>query len=198
MKKAIVLATFAIVLVTLTACSSGASVNVAEKTDVVSGDFRRADFGQPQKMPDIQGLVSDIVGNEVTVLKIERAQANNEGVDEKVKNEDDDSQSGKTITMSGGAMPGMGGRGMGGGRPDMDEDAQAQMLERIKSMSTEEETVLIPVGIQMLKPNTASDTADGTTLEASLEDIEKNSMLQIWLNEDISDRKVAEFVLIMK
>lgn len=200
MKKIIILTTFVIALFALTACSSEQSVGVDEKKDVVSGDFRRPDFGQPQKTPDIQGLVSSIVGNEVTILKIERGQVNDGGADEEIQNEDDNSQSGKTITMGTGSMPGMdrGGRGIGGNRPDMDEDMQDQMLEKIKAMSTEEETVLIPVGIQMLKPNTVSDTEEESILEASLEDIEKNTMLQIWLNEDITDRKVAEFVLIMK
>jgi hypothetical protein len=80
----------------------------------------------------------------------------------------------------------------------MDEDAQAQMLERIKAMAVEEETVLIPVGIQMLRPDISVDAEKNTVLEASLEDIEKDIMLQVWLNKDITDRKVAEFVLIMK
>jgi hypothetical protein len=198
MKKMVILAIFAVALFTLTACSNGQTANT--QVDNGSGekrgdDFRHPDFGQPKTEPDVRGLVSSIVGNEVTVLKIEKPQFNEEA---KNKDEDDNSQDEKAMTMGTGSMPEMGGRGMSGDRKNMDEDAQAQMLERIKAMAVEEETVLIPVGIQMLRPDISVDAEKNTVLEASLEDIEKDIMLQVWLNKDITDRKVAEFVLIMK
>ena len=84
--------------------------------------------------------------------------------------------------------------GFGGSRPDMDEDMQAQMLERMKEMASGEEKVLIPVGIQMLKPEEGSDP---TMIEATLEDIKANTMLQIWLDKSVTDRNVARFVLVM-
>ena len=72
------------------------------------------------------------------------------------------------------------------------------MLERMKEMAASEETVLIPVGIQMLKPDSESESEKLTMVEASLADIKKDTMLQIWLDENISDREVAKFVLIIR
>jgi len=67
------------------------------------------------------------------------------------------------------------------------------MLDKMKEMSTGEEKILIPVGIQMLKANPEEI---GNPLEANLSDIKDSSMLKIWLNEDVKDRKVASFVFI--
>ena len=198
MKKMTILAIFVVALVTLTACSTSQTDNTKVSNNPENdrkGDFRRPDFGQPKETPDIQGLVSAIVGNEVTILKIEKPRFNEE---DKNIDEDNNSKVEKSITMSGSSMPGIKGQKMGGDKQNMDEDAEAQRLEKIKEMTVGEETVLIPVGIQMLKPDTASDAERNTMVEASLENIEKDTMVQIWLNENITDRKIAKFVLITK
>ena len=55
---------------------------------------------------------------------------------------------------------------------------------------------MIPVGIRMLKPGEDKEKIE--MLEATLEDIDEDKMLQIWLNESAGERKIAEFVLITR
>jgi len=177
MKKIIILPLF--LLLILSACGSG------------SGNFSkgvpengRPDFGQPERAVDINGLVKSVVGNEVTVLKIERPGM--VGANSGESNEDGAKTKTGMTGMSGGKMG-------GGGRLKQDVDSRAAMLDKMKEMSTGEEKILIPVGIQMLKANPEDK---GNPLEANLSDIKDSSMLRIWLNEDVKDRKVASFVFI--
>ena len=154
------------------------------------------DFGQPKEQPDIRGIVKSIVGNQVTVLKLDRPQNASEQNDE-TKKEDSDTASGNNakipVRMGGTGMM-MGGPG---GRPGGEDESSTRedMLERIKAMSTGEETITIPVGIQMLKPS-----SDGSKkmemVEASLSDIAADKSITVWLNKDITDKKVASFVLV--
>jgi len=90
-------------------------------------------------------------------------------------------------------MMGVGG-GMFTGRSngDMTEEMRSAMLARMKEMSSGEEVVIVPVGIQMLK----MDKDTGSTINADLTDISKDSMISIWLNKEITDRQIANFVLI--
>ena len=81
------------------------------------------------------------------------------------------------------------------GNSDNSQEQRAEMLKRIKEMSSGEEKVLIPVGIRMLKPDASLEKP--TMVEATLEDVKADSMLEIWLEESVTDRKVANFVLIM-
>lgn len=168
-------------------------------------EFRRPDFGQPKEEPDVRGLVSSITGNEVMILKMERPEFDREQAEDDVAEEDNEGGEGEqTRTFGvGGGMSGMGGGpGRGMGRSDeggeMDKEASAQMLERMKEMSSGEETVLIPVGIQMLKPDTSADGKQPAMIEATLEDITANKMIQVWLDDSVTDRQVAEFVLILR
>jgi hypothetical protein len=171
--------------------------------DDASNNFerKRPDFGQPEEDPNLRGLVESISGNEISVLKIERPQFNSEELnsDENTKEKQEEKQ---TILNEGasGRMPGM---GMGGGKfnkdgASPDADMQAQMMEKIKEMSSGKESVIIPIGIQMLKPDPEAKRGEMKMIEATLEDIETNSMLQIWLDENVSDRNVAKFVLISR
>ena len=156
---------------------------------------RRPDFGQPKRDADIRGFVKSIVGNEIKIFKIERPQLSQETLEDSDENAGEEQKTTLGTNTTGTRMPGMGG-GMrsSGTRPD--EDARAAMLERMKEMSTGEETILVPVGIQMLKPD--EDKEKMELVEATLEDIKEDKMLQIWLNESVSERKVAEFVLITR
>ena len=97
----------------------------------------------------------------------------------------------------------MGGPGGPGGASETD---RAAMLKQLEAMSSGSETVTIPVGIRMLKPDTAN-AKDATTggreinmnmIEASLSDIQAEKMLSVWLDESVTDRKVASFVLVMR
>jgi len=189
-KKITIFLALFLFLIILTACKSSNNLESSKETgNKFDQNFKRPDFGQPEEEVDIRGIISSITGNEIKILKIERSQFSRE--------ENKDNKSTKSLSMSSSAStPRMGG-GMRGNRQSMSQDDRDQMIERIKKMATGEETVLIPVGIQMLKPDTDNSEEDQKTMvEASLEDIKKDIMVQIWLNKDITDRKVAKFVLI--
>jgi hypothetical protein len=82
--------------------------------------------------------------------------------------------------------------GPGGGT----DSSRAEMLEKIKEMSTGEDKIIIPVGIRMLKFDSSSDNKQREAIEAVLSDVSADKTITVWLNHDIKDKKVAEFVLI--
>lgn len=183
----------------LSGCASKQSTNSIHNTDnqLSVDEPRRPDFGQPERRPDIRGLVKKIIGNEVTILKIDRPDIT-EGEDNSKEDKSGGDANQKNPTLgTGGVVPGMGpGMGMGRGthsEEDVDQDA---MIKRIEAMSSGEETIIVPVGIQMLMPDT--DNPGGDPIEATLADIEKNKMIQIWLDDSAKDRQIASFVLITR
>lgn len=189
MKKIIILPI--LILFAITGCSSqdtGGQV----KSDNVSSQRRIIDFERPEENPSISGLVKSVVGNEVTVLKIDRPErtdgeniTNSDGRAERTVQRPITSITGST----GGHMPGIGG-GIGGGRPGGGETDASARIDMIKSMSTGEEKVVIPVGIKMLK-------RDGEEMvEATLVDVKTDTMLMIWTDKEITDRNIANFVVI--
>jgi len=199
MKKIVVLALFIAIFV-FSGCTKDQTQN--QDNTVNKDDFamRRPDFGQPEREADTRGLVKAIIGNEITILKIDPltrfARSGQDGEQEGEENDKDQKSGSLGIGMTGGGrMPGMG-RGSRPGSGEVDAGMQTEMLERMKEMSTGEETILIPIGIQMLKPSDNIEKIE--MVEATFEDISANKMIQIWLNQDITDRKVAEFVLITR
>jgi hypothetical protein len=159
--------------------------------------MRRPDFGQPDRPADIRGLVKSIVGNEATVLKLDMGANRASSTPENKSGSTTD----KTARLSLGGSQAMrtgGPGGMGGaGRPgEQDSDTRAQMLAKLKEMSTGEEKIIIPVGIKMMKPS--SDAASGRRemVEATLADVTSDKNIIVWLNASISDKKVADFVII--
>ena len=145
-------------------------------------------FERPEEKANISGIVKTIIGNEITILKIERPgiseNEDNENVDAK-KDQSEKEQESRT----GGGM-GMGG-GMGGRLNAGTEDEEsAARLEMLKSMSTGEEKITIPIGIKMLK------SANGEATIATLDDITKDQMLMIWIDEAITEKNIATFVMI--
>ena len=156
-------------------------------------------FEEPADKADLVGMVESIAGNEVTILKIEMNNSNQEfpeGVNsEEASTNESKTEGNKTLSLTGTGTMGGGGMGMmGGGRPeDFDSsNSKSDMLSRIKEMSSGSETVIIPVGIEMLK----MDTTTREMVEANLTDIATNQMLSIWLNDEITDRNIAKFVII--
>ena len=143
------------------------------------------EFERPEEKANISGIVKTIVGNEVTILKIERPEVSNESENENTDPEKDESEK---KTGSGGGM-GMGG-GMGQLNTGTNDEEDDERIERLKSMSVGEEKVTIPVGIKMLKSN------DGEAVVATLDDIKKDQMLMIWTDKDITDKNIATFVMI--
>ncbi|MFA5318675.1 MAG: hypothetical protein WC323_04390 [Patescibacteria group bacterium] len=186
------------VAITLSAC---ANKQVAKNSDIIN---RRPDFGQPERPADISGIVASIIGNEVTVLKIERPDRDN--ANNAAGNDSGDAEAegqsrnlGTAFNGSSGRIPGAGGvagGGMRGGGFAMNADNQAQILERMKEMSSGEEKVIIPVGIQMLKPDSENTTGEISMMEATLSDITANKMLRIWFDENITDKNIATFVVV--
>ena len=160
---------------------------------------RMPDFEKPAEEASVSGIVKNVVGNEVTVLKIERqggfGNGTNSGfeVTEK-KNEKEEKTQGLNITGFGGDSGGMRGGpggGMGGGRPsETGESDTDERLEMLKTLSTGEEKVTIPVGIKMLK------NEDGKMIEATITDVTKDTMLMIWTDASITDKNIANFVII--
>ena len=198
-RKVIVLA-FLLVFA-ITACSGDKDSKQTdagkERGNGNAREFGRPDFGQPEEPANIRGLVNSIVGNEITVSKIERFQSNKDSK-RKEKSSDESVSDSKKATLGIGSSSlgkGMGGGMKGGG--SLDEDVKEQILEKMKKMASGEETFLIPVGIQMLKPEEGRDMREPSMVEATLEDIKKDTMIQVWLDESIKDRQVAKFVLII-
>lgn len=206
MKKANFLAVFFVLLLILTACGNKQAENKGDNSN------RRPDFGQPDRPADITGIVKSITGNEVTILKIERPERNN-GADNNAGAGNVSANSGSAGGRAG-ALPGFGGartggnfqRGEGGGSNGQISD-RAAMIKQLEAMSAGSEIITIPVGIRMLKPDTAnlSDTAGAeiqrqnmNMAEAALSDIQAEKMVSIWLDENGGDRKIASFVLISR
>ncbi len=214
MKKYLMLVILLTASFTMIACTS--KQNVSESGDISSSTNPKMDtdrrgipdFGQPSEQPEIRGLVTKIIGNEVTVLKIGRpARDNASSSDARAGRTQTENgarqgggqsggQGGNFRTGGGGFMPGVGGVARTGGGAQTAE-SQAAMLERIKAMSTGEEKIIIPVGIQMLKPDTAL-TDKPSMLEATLSDVKPNTMINVWLNKDVTDKKVASFVMVTR
>ncbi|RLC36846.1 hypothetical protein DRH27_04595 [Candidatus Falkowbacteria bacterium] len=199
MKKTIILISlFFIALLALTGC--GNNTKNSGNGENIQGR-RMPDFGQPKSQPDISGIVKSVIGNEVTIIKIERPNredfADQEGTGERNEGEENSSPNlGVALNGGTGGIHG-GGRGFVGRPGGGDTDAQAQMLEKLKEMSAGEETFTVPVGIQMLKPDASgSETARSEMVEANIGDIKQDKMINVWINKDVTDRKVASFVLI--
>jgi len=176
-------------------------------------NMRRPDFGQPDRAADLSGVVKSIVGNEVTVLKIDmtRPGADSKNASSTESDVKTDAAT-KTSLVAVGGMPGGGGMptggmptggggmaggpgGMPGGQDSDSSDSRAKMMAALKEMSTGEEEITIPVGIKMLKSST-DDSGQKEMVEATLSDLTSDKMITVWLNASVTDKKVAEFVLI--
>lgn len=187
------------------------------------------DIKRPDRDPDIMGIVESVNGNEIKILKLDASSmpgANKSGNGSgQNSGTNGSSQNADRGNMQPPADMAQGSQGQSGDTSG--KNMQSQMLAELKKKSTGEETVVVPVGIQMLKmgggqPNggnsssgnnndTGSDNAKtdgnnagskqqrgGGEVEATISDITANKMVMIWLNTDVTDRRVAEFVSIMR
>lgn len=168
--------------------------------------MRIPDFGQPDRVPDIRGVVKSIVGNEVVALKIDMPAGGMRATSTPQGENASSSGSRDTVNLVGGAER-QGGRMMAGGPGgpgEQNSETRAQMLEKLKAMSTGEEKIIIPVGIQMMKFDTSSGKR--TAVEASLADITADKNITVWVSggtgaeasatSTAATPKIAEFVLI--
>jgi hypothetical protein len=171
-----------------------------------AGRNRMPDFGQPSRPADIRGVVKSITGNEADILVVNMGDgrggqnasstpnANASGTKQAPAISLGGSGAGRQGGF-GGYAGGQGGRGGSGGAGGGGAADPAAMLARLKAMSTGEDTVVIPVGIKMLKSSTDANNKR-TYVEASLSDVVSDKTVTIWLNSSVTDKKVAEFVLI--
>jgi len=98
------------------------------------------DFERPEEKPNISGIVKNIIGNEVTILKIERPEISKDDGGEDTDIEKDESKE-EPRSGSGGSM------GMGGGMNQLNTDEENDdRVEMLKNMSVGEEKIIIPVG----------------------------------------------------
>jgi len=166
---------------------------------------RMPDFGQPDRTADLRGVVTTIVGNEVTVLKIAANQGRRASSTPESNNASG-TETAPTLSLDGsGANRMRGGQGGFAGPSDGPNGGpgasgsgttdRAAMLTSLKAMSTGQEKIIVPVGIKMMKSE--SDSAGKRTMiEASLTDITADKMITVWLNTSVADKKIADFILI--
>lgn len=175
------------------------------------GDGQGPAFNQPDSQPEVVGVVKSITGNEIVVLELDMSKyGGGQASSTPAGNENGNAPAAGGLNgarTGGGGMPAMGGGmvgpggGMGpGGGSNTDSAAAEERLKMLKEASIGEATVTIPVGIQMLKRGTSGGASGGKNRpgmeEASLSDIVADKMVRIWLNPDVTDKKVAKFVVI--
>jgi len=120
---------------------------------------------QPERKLDIYGKVVSQEWNEITLLQV-------------------DTSKDPTFTMT----PEEKKKYM----TSLDEAARMALKEQINSATLWEVKITIPVWIAMTKKS--AQWTDAPTLEASLADVKVWWYLSIWLNQDITDKKIADFV----
>jgi len=174
------------------------------------GRGRMPDYGQPSRPADIRGIVKSIVGNEATILKLAAPVG---GGGRNASSTTASSTGSNPVALSLGATgAGAGARGAGGGfaggaggfagggRQGGGQGGgttdRAAMLAEMEKMSTGEDQIVIPVGIKMLKSSVNADTKKREMVEATLSDVVADKFITIWLNTSVTDKKVAEFILI--
>jgi len=198
-------------LLVLAGCSSQTGNNSSGTAtgSPQGGRSRQPDFGQPQRTADIRGVVTSIVGNQVTVLKIalnsnRRASSTPNTTGSSTTTDSPSLSLNLGGASSRGGAGGAGGPGGGGGFASGNRGGagggtttdRATMIANLKAMSTGQETIIIPVGIKMMKSSVDNSTKSRTEVEASLTDVTADKMITVWLNASVTDKKVAEFVLI--
>ncbi|MFA5024764.1 MAG: hypothetical protein WC523_07505, partial [Patescibacteria group bacterium] len=103
-----------------------------------AGKMRQPDFGQPERQPDVRGVVKSIVGNEITVLKVEMP--NRDRNSSSTPEQGDKAKAAVSLVGGSGGPsmggPGMGGPGMGGPGEEQTANSRTQMLATLKEMST--------------------------------------------------------------
>ena len=77
-------------------------------------------------------------------------------------------------------------------KQSLSEEERMALNESIQGATLGEVSVLIPVGIPMIKKSDAGP--DAPEVEATLADVAIGSTLSVWLNSEVADKKVAEFV----
>ncbi|MDD5769990.1 MAG: hypothetical protein PHE25_03405 [Candidatus Gracilibacteria bacterium] len=122
---------------------------------------------QPDRKIDIYGKVISMEGNEITLLEVDTSKDPTFNMTPEEKK--------KYMTS-------------------LDEATRMALKAEINSATLGEIKLTIPVGIAMTK-KTAQGT-DAPLVEASLADVKIGGYLSVWLNQEITDKKIADFVKI--
>ncbi len=164
------------------ACTSGNSAENSEQNSIQQ-------YQKPESEANIVGIIKTMVGNEITITQYDLSE-----IEEKTPTTITEEEK-TTIVASGGIGSG-GGMGGGTGNGSGDPTAIFDSMESLGDIK-----ITIPVGIQMIKTGggrikTEEQNNTPQDNNASLEDVKVGGMLTIWLNKEIADRNIAEFVVI--
>ncbi len=186
--------------VVLGGCAAKTSTESDNSMTDKTGQVDRAMVSLPDREADIVGVVKSITGNEVVISKLdmdammEQMKANMPNTSStNTGNTDTEKKTSNLVQTTGG--PGGGGMmpgGPGGGRrpdeanSDETSSAKSKMLAELLKNSLGDEKVIVPVGIQMSKRGG----------DANLSNLTAGTMVSVWLNQTIADRKIAEVVFI--
>ncbi|OGH84986.1 MAG: hypothetical protein A2493_01380 [Candidatus Magasanikbacteria bacterium RIFOXYC12_FULL_33_11] len=180
-------------LLTLAIVATGCSSISYTSTDEQNTQNRISDINMPEKQADIVGIVKAMVGNEVTITQIDmdkmRESIAASRSDSQTSSNGEGSSNNFIAGTGEGTFRGTGmgpGGGMGPGVSADSEERNQAISEMMKEYSAGDVKVIIPVGIAMNKRGETS----------SLADVAVGSNLSIWLNNSVSDKKVADYVSI--
>lgn len=164
--KKILLPFFIMTTLFLASCTN---TETTDKTNISSENKQNQDISsaQPERKVDIYWKITSIEWNEVTILQVDTSK---------------DPTFNMTPTEKKKYMQ------------SMDESARMALKEQINSATLWEVKVTIPVGIPMTKKT--AQWPDAPNIEASLADLKNWQYLSIWINSEIVDTKIAEFVKI--
>lgn len=79
-------------------------------------------------------------------------------------------------------------------KQSLSEEERMALKEVTQNATLGEVTVMIPVGIPMTKKT--AQGPDAPEVEGTLADVSVGSLLSVWIDTTVSDKKVAEFVKI--
>lgn len=198
-KKSFVLLLTVSIVTMLTGCSQQSNTTTETNSSSNTGNNT---ITEPTTISDISGIVKSMTGNQFVIAVLNMGDMKGQMENQESEAPDgEDSEESVALSFGGNTMgggPGMG-SGPGGDRPEGGPDGMGEkgdkdsMIQEMLKNSTESKTVTIPVGIQMIKKSGPGNSTEGAE-EVTLEDLAVGSMLQIWLDDSITDRNVAEFV----
>lgn len=175
MIKKLFLISIAIVL--LASCSNSSKETETDKTNNLKNDVNVEESvkdeqvtettAQPDRKMDVYGKITWIEWNEITLLQVDTSK---------------DPTFDMTPTEKKKYMQ------------SMDEAARTALKEEINKATLWEIKLTVPVWIPMTKKE--AQWPDAPNLEASLADLKAWQYISVWLNTEVVDRKVAEFVKI--
>ena len=166
-----------IAIVSLASCSNSSKEIETDKINNLENDVNVEESvkdeqvtettAQPDRKMDVYGKITWIEWNEITLLQVDTSKDPTFDMTPTEK---------KKYMLS------------------MDEAARTALKEEINKATLWEIKLTVPVWIPMTKKE--AQWPDAPNLEASLADLKAWQYISVWLNTEVVDRKVAEFVKI--